>query len=112
MLRLAPCRTAWKVEAEKTMSLFPIFVKLQGRPVVVVGGGNIAAGKIPGLLQAQARVKVIAPQVNSQVSAWVHNAGIEWSVRRFFGYRRHFDSSRERRCLSGRASPRHFLQLR
>ena len=39
------------------MSLFPIFVKLQGRLVVVVGGGNIAAGKIPGLLQAQARVR-------------------------------------------------------
>ena len=36
------------------MSLFPIFAKLQGRLVVVVGGGSIAAGKIPGLLQAQA----------------------------------------------------------
>ena len=48
------------------MSLFPIFVKLQGRAVLVVGGGNIAAGKIPGLLQAQARVRVVAPQINSQ----------------------------------------------
>jgi len=28
------------------MSLFPIFVKLQGRSAVVVGGGNIAAGKV------------------------------------------------------------------
>jgi uroporphyrin-III C-methyltransferase/precorrin-2 dehydrogenase/sirohydrochlorin ferrochelatase len=65
------------------MSLFPIFVKLQGRPVVVVGGGNIAAGKVPGLLQAQARVKVIAPEVNSQVSAWVDNAEIEWSAKEF-----------------------------
>jgi uroporphyrin-III C-methyltransferase/precorrin-2 dehydrogenase/sirohydrochlorin ferrochelatase len=65
------------------MSLFPIFVKLQGRPVVVVGGGNIAAGKIPGLLQAQARVKVIAPEVNSQVSAWVDNAEIGWSAKEF-----------------------------
>ena len=35
------------------MSLFPMFVKLQGRLVLVVGGGAIAAGKIPGLLQAQ-----------------------------------------------------------
>jgi uroporphyrin-III C-methyltransferase/precorrin-2 dehydrogenase/sirohydrochlorin ferrochelatase len=65
------------------MSLFPIFVKLQGRPVVVVGGGNIAAGKVPGLLQAQARVKVIAPEVNSQVSAWVDNAEIEWYAKEF-----------------------------
>src|SRR6202051_4414719 len=65
------------------MSLFPIFVKLQGRPVVVVGGGNIAAGKIPGLLQAQARVQVIAPEVNSQVSAWIHAGEIEWSAKEF-----------------------------
>jgi len=45
------------------MSLFPIFVKLRGRLVVVVGGGEIAAGKIEGLLRAGARVRVIAPEV-------------------------------------------------
>jgi uroporphyrin-III C-methyltransferase / precorrin-2 dehydrogenase / sirohydrochlorin ferrochelatase len=65
------------------MSLFPIFVKLQGRPVVVVGGGNVAAGKIPGLLQAQARVRVIAPQINPQVSAWVNTGEIQWSATEF-----------------------------
>jgi len=65
------------------MSLFPIFVKLQGRPVVVVGGGNIAAGKIPGLLQAQARVQVVAPQINSQISAWADTGEIEWSPKEF-----------------------------
>src|SRR6202162_5555682 len=65
------------------MSLFPIFVKLQGRLVVVVEGGNIAAGKIPGLLQAQARVHVIAPQINSQVSAWVNTGEIQWSANEF-----------------------------
>src|ERR1700686_5152789 len=65
------------------MSLFPIFVELQGRLVVVVGGGNIAAGKIPGLLQAQARVRVIAPQINAQVSAWVDAGEIQWSAKEF-----------------------------
>src|ERR1700693_6517225 len=65
------------------MSLFPIFVKLQGRLVVVVEGGNIAAGKIPGLLQAQARVHVIAPQINSQDSAWVNTGEIQWSANEF-----------------------------
>jgi uroporphyrin-III C-methyltransferase/precorrin-2 dehydrogenase/sirohydrochlorin ferrochelatase len=65
------------------MSLFPIFVKLQGRPVAVVGGGNIAAGKIPGLLQAQARVRVIAPQINFQVSAWADAGEIEWLEKEF-----------------------------
>ncbi|HSY31830.1 MAG TPA: siroheme synthase CysG [Verrucomicrobiae bacterium] len=65
------------------MSLFPIFVKLHGRLVVVVGGGNIAVSKIPGLLQAQARVRVIAPQINSQISAWVDSGEIEWREKEF-----------------------------
>jgi uroporphyrin-III C-methyltransferase / precorrin-2 dehydrogenase / sirohydrochlorin ferrochelatase len=65
------------------MSLLPIFVKLQGRLVVVVGGGNIAAGKISGLLQAQARVRVIAPQINSPISAWVNTGEIQWSAKEF-----------------------------
>jgi len=65
------------------MSLFPIFVKLQGRLVVVVGGGNIAADKIPGLLQAQARVRVIAPEINSQISAWVDAGEIQWLEKEF-----------------------------
>jgi len=37
------------------MSLFPMFVKLQGRTVVVVGAGVVAEGKIPGLFAAGAR---------------------------------------------------------
>jgi uroporphyrin-III C-methyltransferase / precorrin-2 dehydrogenase / sirohydrochlorin ferrochelatase len=65
------------------MSLFPIFVKLHSRLVVLVGGGNIAAGKIPGLLQAQPRVRVIAPQINSQISAWVDSGEIQWSAKEF-----------------------------
>lgn len=65
------------------MSLFPIFVKLAGRVVIVVGGGTIAASKIPGLLQAEARVRVIAPQINSHISAWVDGAEIEWVTKKF-----------------------------
>jgi uroporphyrin-III C-methyltransferase/precorrin-2 dehydrogenase/sirohydrochlorin ferrochelatase len=44
-------------------ALYPVFLKLEGLPVVVVGGGNVAAGKLDGLLAAGARVTVIAPKV-------------------------------------------------
>ena len=60
-----------------------MFVKLQGRLVLVVGGGIIAAGKIPGLLQAQARVRVVAPQINPEISAWVGAREIEWTPKEF-----------------------------
>jgi siroheme synthase-like protein len=65
------------------MSLFPIFVKLEGRLVVVVGGGEIAAGKIDGLLRAGARVRVIAPEVHASFAEPIRNRKIEWVPRKF-----------------------------
>ena len=41
---------------------FPAFLRLEGRPVVVVGGGPVAASKVPALLQAGAAVTVVAPR--------------------------------------------------
>jgi len=43
--------------------LLPLFVKLAGRAVVIVGGGTVAAGKLQPLLAAGARVLVVAPEV-------------------------------------------------
>jgi uroporphyrin-III C-methyltransferase/precorrin-2 dehydrogenase/sirohydrochlorin ferrochelatase len=43
--------------------LYPAFLKLDGLPVVVVGGGAVAASKLDGLVEAGARVTVIAPEV-------------------------------------------------
>jgi uroporphyrin-III C-methyltransferase / precorrin-2 dehydrogenase / sirohydrochlorin ferrochelatase len=45
------------------MSVFPVFLKLAGRRVLVVGGGPVAAGKLPALLEAEATVTVIAPEI-------------------------------------------------
>ncbi len=40
--------------------LFPIFLKLKNQRCTVIGGGQIAARKIAGLLECQATVRVIA----------------------------------------------------
>jgi precorrin-2 dehydrogenase / sirohydrochlorin ferrochelatase len=65
------------------MSLFPMFVKLAARPVVVVGAGAIAEGKIESLLQAEARVRVIAPEALPRVRAWADAGEIEWVKREY-----------------------------
>src|SRR5215470_16505333 len=65
------------------MSLFPMFAKLDGRSVVVVGGGEIAAGKLDSLLQAGAKVVVVSPALNPQVSSLVKEGKIEWREKEF-----------------------------
>ncbi|HKV25665.1 MAG TPA: bifunctional precorrin-2 dehydrogenase/sirohydrochlorin ferrochelatase [Candidatus Acidoferrum sp.] len=65
------------------MNLFPIFLKLEGRLAVVAGGGTIAQTKISSLLQAGARVRIIAPEINAQLAALVRSGKVEWSAKKF-----------------------------
>jgi siroheme synthase-like protein len=65
------------------MSLFPMFVKLNGRTVVVVGGGEIAAGKIDTLLQAGAKVRIVSPALNAQLGSLVKEHKVAWSEKEF-----------------------------
>ncbi len=53
------------------MRHFPIFLDLQGRRVVVLGGGTEALRKIELLLRARARPLVIAETVGSEVAALI-----------------------------------------
>ena len=50
------------------MQLFPAFLKLAGRRVVVVGGGPVAASKLRALLDAGADVTVVAPAMTSGIA--------------------------------------------
>ncbi|ABC82923.1 uroporphyrinogen-III C-methyltransferase [Anaeromyxobacter dehalogenans] len=52
-----------------TAPLVPLFVKLAGRDVVVVGGGAMAALRVRQLAEAGARVKVVAPEIREEVAA-------------------------------------------
>ena len=45
------------------MDLYPVFLHLNDRDVLLVGGGTVASSKLDALLAAGARVTVIAPQV-------------------------------------------------
>lgn len=60
------------------MSLFPIFLKLDSRLCVVVGGGTIAAGKIGSLLVAGAMVLVVAPEAVAEIKQWEQEGKLRW----------------------------------
>ena len=49
-------------------SAFPLFLRLAGRRVLVVGGGGVALEKARALRLAGARVRVVAPEVHAGLS--------------------------------------------
>jgi len=46
---------------------YPLFLDLADCPALVVGGGAVAARKVQGLLEADARVTVIAPRASEEI---------------------------------------------
>jgi uroporphyrin-III C-methyltransferase/precorrin-2 dehydrogenase/sirohydrochlorin ferrochelatase len=59
--------------------LFPVFLKLASRRVVVVGAGKVAASKVPALVDAGADVVVVAPEIGPEVAA----SGVRVEKRKF-----------------------------
>ena len=65
------------------MSLFPIFLKLDGRSCLVVGAGEVAESKIAGLLEAGAAVRVVAPRATPGITQRAQNGELRWAPRSF-----------------------------
>lgn len=65
------------------MTLFPLFLKLDGKRCLVVGAGSVAAEKIASLLVCGARVLVVAPEAAPAVKSLSEAGRIEWLPRRF-----------------------------
>jgi precorrin-2 dehydrogenase/sirohydrochlorin ferrochelatase len=64
-------------------NLFPMFLKLEGRQVLVVGAGNVGEPKIAGLLETGAHIRVVALQASPAVREWAREGKIELAVRAF-----------------------------
>jgi uroporphyrin-III C-methyltransferase/precorrin-2 dehydrogenase/sirohydrochlorin ferrochelatase len=47
--------------------MYPTFLRLTGRRVVLVGGGRVAAGKLQSLLAEGAQVTVVAPEIRPEL---------------------------------------------
>jgi precorrin-2 dehydrogenase / sirohydrochlorin ferrochelatase len=65
------------------MTLFPMFMKLEGRSCLVVGAGAVGEPKISSLITAGASVRVVALQATAAVAEWAQCGAITWEARAF-----------------------------
>lgn len=66
-------------------SNYPIMLRLEGKKVVVVGGGKVADRKVNGLVGTGARVVVISPDATEELQRLSKAGNIEWVQRSFCG---------------------------
>ncbi len=62
---------------------YPVGLRLAGRRVLVVGGGQVAQRRLPLLLDAGADVHLVSPQVTAAVEAMADHGRIRWAARSY-----------------------------
>lgn len=65
------------------MDYLPLFADLAGRPVLVVGGGDIAARKIELLRRAGARIQIASRELCPELQTLLDEQQLEWLATAF-----------------------------
>jgi siroheme synthase-like protein len=65
------------------MGYYPVFIEMAGRRCLVIGGGNVAEGKVQGLLAAGAEVTVLSPALTPGLHALHAAGGIRHEARAY-----------------------------
>ena len=60
----------------KKFPYYPIFIDVEDREVVIIGGGNVCARKAETMLRYGARVTVVAPQFTGEIEQWAKDGRI------------------------------------
>jgi siroheme synthase-like protein len=65
------------------MRYYPVFLDIAGKPVVVIGGGEVALRKVEGLLDAGAHVTVVSPALHRDLEAFVAEGRVRHIAREY-----------------------------
>lgn len=64
-------------------SYYPAFLEIIGRSCVVIGGGQIAEGKVKHLLECGGQVTFISPNATPNLQKWASEGEIIWRKRKY-----------------------------
>ncbi len=64
-------------------TFYPVFLNLTGRRCVIIGGGQVAEGKVSKLLDSGAKIIVISPDATQGIRDYADSGQIEYSLRKY-----------------------------
>lgn len=67
----------------KRFPYYPIFLDIEGRAVVIIGGGNVCARKAETMMNYGARVTVVSPEFTEEIETWAGAGALEIRRKRY-----------------------------
>ncbi|SMQ61590.1 precorrin-2 dehydrogenase [Bacillus sp. OV166] len=63
---------------------YPVILRLEGKTVVIVGGGKVAERKVTGLLGTGAEIVIVSPEATDEIQRLHREGKIVWKQKSFF----------------------------
>jgi len=67
----------------KKFPYYPIYIDIENREVIIIGGGNVCARKAETMMRYGARVTVVAPKLNDEIEAWAREERLVVKRKRY-----------------------------
>ncbi len=62
---------------KKNYPYYPIYLDIEGRNVIIIGGGNVCARKAETMMNYGARVTVVSPEFTGEIEGWAAEGRLE-----------------------------------
>ncbi len=73
----------YQFQNDKTPFYIPIFCNLEGKKVVIIGGGKVSERKVKALLPSKAKIELISPNLTSGLNELFKKGAISYRARRY-----------------------------
>jgi len=67
----------------KKYPYYPIYLDIEGRNVVIIGGGNVCARKAETMMNYGARVTVVSPEFTDEIEQWAKEGCLQLKRKKY-----------------------------
>ncbi|MEA2239374.1 MAG: precorrin-2 dehydrogenase [Thermoanaerobaculia bacterium] len=68
---------------KKRFPYYPIYIDIEDRAVLIVGGGNVCARKAETMMRYGARVTIVSPDVTEEIAGWERDGKLVLQRKRY-----------------------------